>query len=62
MLTAKRSLVSEVARGVGYDSDSSFIRAFRKRFGAAPSEYRRSAAVLPRPAAGRSCAPVAGPG
>jgi len=42
MLISERSLVSEVARSAGYDSDSSFIRAFKKRFGAAPSEFRKA--------------------
>lgn len=34
--------VAQVASQVGYDSDISFARAFKRRFGMAPGAYRRS--------------------
>jgi len=34
---------SEVASAVGYGSESSFSRVFRREMGAAPREYRRNA-------------------
>ena len=34
----------EVAKSVGYDSDAAFSKAFKRIFGVAPREYRRSAA------------------
>jgi AraC-like DNA-binding protein len=49
MLTGRRRLVCDIARSVGYDSDSSFIRAFKKRFGSVPSEYRRLKQTPSRP-------------
>ncbi len=33
----------EVAKSVGYDSDAAFSKAFKRIFGAAPREYRRTA-------------------
>ncbi|MEM8639244.1 MAG: AraC family transcriptional regulator [Cyanobacteria bacterium P01_G01_bin.54] len=39
MLREQNRSVSEVARAVGYASRSSFIRAFRKKFGVVPSQY-----------------------
>ena len=33
----------EVAKSVGYDSDASFSKAFKRAFGVAPREYRREA-------------------
>jgi AraC-like DNA-binding protein len=36
-----RKLV-EVAESVGYDSDASFSKAFKRVLGVAPREYRRS--------------------
>jgi AraC-like DNA-binding protein len=35
----------EVAKVVGYDSDASFSKAFKRAFGVAPREYRRNAAA-----------------
>jgi AraC-like DNA-binding protein len=32
----------EVAKSVGYDSDAAFSKAFKRTFGVAPREYRRS--------------------
>jgi AraC-like DNA-binding protein len=32
----------EVAKSVGYDSDAAFSKAFKRTFGVAPKEYRRS--------------------
>ena len=33
--------IEQIARGAGYDSRSSFVRAFRKAFNCDPSEYRK---------------------
>ena len=33
----------EVAKVVGYDSDASFSKAFKRAFGVAPREFRRNA-------------------
>jgi AraC-like DNA-binding protein len=33
----------EVAKSLGYDSDAAFSKAFKRIFGVAPREYRRSA-------------------
>jgi AraC-like DNA-binding protein len=35
--------LADIAATVGYDSESSFSRVFRKRFGAAPGAFRRAA-------------------
>ena len=35
-------LVDEIAYGAGYDSPSAFGRAFRRRFGATPTAFRRA--------------------
>jgi AraC-like DNA-binding protein len=40
-LTDGNAPVSEVARGVGYDSEFAFSRAFKRYHGVAPSGYRR---------------------
>ncbi len=37
--------LSEVAKAVGYDSDSAFSKAFKRGFGVAPREYERIASV-----------------
>src|ERR1700693_1848072 len=37
----------EVAKSVGYDSDAAFSKAFKRVLGAAPREFRRSAAEAP---------------
>jgi AraC-like DNA-binding protein len=37
----------EVAKSVGYDSDSAFSKAFKRVLGVAPREFRRSAAEAP---------------
>lgn len=39
--------ISEIAFGWGFSSSAHFSRAFRKRFGATPSEYRRGKRGLP---------------
>ena len=41
LLRSERIGLEEVADRVGYASAPSFIRAFRRRFGATPGEYRR---------------------
>jgi AraC-like DNA-binding protein len=35
--------LGDVAAQVGYDSESSFSRVFRKRFGSSPGAFRRAA-------------------
>lgn len=41
MLTGTNSSVSYIAEKCGYDSDSYFMRQFRKHYGCTPTEYRR---------------------
>jgi AraC-like DNA-binding protein len=41
-LRASGVLVDEIAYGAGYESLSAFGRAFRRRFGTAPTAYRRA--------------------
>ena len=41
-LRRSATLIDEIAYAAGYDSPSAFGRAFRRRFGAAPSAYRRA--------------------
>ena len=40
---------SEVASAIGYGSESSFSRVFRREMGVAPREYRRKCVILQRP-------------
>jgi AraC-like DNA-binding protein len=40
MLGDRRMLTSQIARRLGYQSHSAFIRAFRKRYGAPPGAFR----------------------
>jgi AraC-like DNA-binding protein len=49
LLRSTDTTVAEVARRVGYGSEEALSRAFKARFGGAPSAYRRQAR---RPAAG----------
>jgi AraC-like DNA-binding protein len=44
MLTATRNSVLEIAGRVGYESEASFNRAFRREYGQPPGRYRRAAA------------------
>jgi AraC-like DNA-binding protein len=44
LLSAKDVVIKEVAYTVGYRHPSSFVRAFRRRFGKSPTEYRHRAA------------------
>jgi AraC-like DNA-binding protein len=37
--------LGEIASRVGYESEAAFSKAFRRRFGAPPGAYRRSAAA-----------------
>jgi AraC-like DNA-binding protein len=46
MIRANNTSLSEVASAVGYGSESSFSRVFRRETGLAPREYRRKYAVL----------------
>jgi AraC-like DNA-binding protein len=47
-IAAGRLSVAEVARRAGYDSDASFAKAFKRRFGMTPASYRARAAEPPR--------------
>lgn len=44
LLSATDVVVKEVAYTVGYRHPSSFVRAFRRRFGKSPTQYRQRAA------------------
>ena len=46
MIRSKNTSFSEVASAVGYGSESSFSRVFRREMGAAPREYRRKCVLL----------------
>ena len=46
MIRSKNTSFSEVASAVGYGSESSFSRVFRREMGVAPREYRRKCALL----------------
>jgi len=46
MIRSNNASFSEVASAVGYGSESSFSRVFRREMGAAPREYRRRSALL----------------
>ncbi len=41
MIRSKNTSFSEVASAVGYGSESSFSRVFKREMGEAPREYRR---------------------
>ena len=47
MIRSNNISFSEVASAVGYGSESSFSRVFRREMGVAPREYRRKFALLP---------------
>ena len=49
--TASRSVL-QIAAAVGYESEAAFNRAFKRRFGQPPAQYRRSFRTQQR-AAGR---------
>ena len=40
LLETKKINIKQVARSVGYASETSFSSAFRKKFGVSPSVYR----------------------
>ena len=40
LLETKKINIKQVARSVGYTSETSFSSAFRKKFGVSPSVYR----------------------
>jgi len=46
MIRSNNTSFSEVASAVGYGSESSFSRVFKREMGAAPREYRRKCALL----------------
>jgi AraC-like DNA-binding protein len=46
IIRLNNSSLSEVASAVGYGSESSFSRVFRREMGLAPREYRRKCALL----------------
>ena len=54
--TTSRSVL-QVAADVGYESEAAFNRAFKRRFGEPPAQYRRaSRAQAPRRLAGQVAA------
>jgi AraC-like DNA-binding protein len=55
-LSAKHLSIDQIAHAAGYDSRSSFVRAFRRAFGCDPSEYRSKA----WPGQVRACVPADG--
>jgi transcriptional regulator GlxA family with amidase domain len=46
MIRSNNTSFSEVASAIGYGSESSFSRVFRREMGVAPREYRRKCAIL----------------
>jgi AraC-like DNA-binding protein len=46
MIRSNNTSFSEVASAIGYGSESSFSRVFRREMGLAPREYRRKSALL----------------
>jgi len=46
MIRSNHSSFSEAASAVGYGSESSFSRVFKREMGVAPREYRRNCALL----------------
>jgi transcriptional regulator GlxA family with amidase domain len=48
-LAARRSNIEAVARSVGYASDDAFRRAFERRFGVSPRDYRRRFNLVSKP-------------
>jgi transcriptional regulator GlxA family with amidase domain len=42
MLRAGRTSIAEIAAHVGYDSEASFNKAFKRSMGMAPGMYRRA--------------------
>jgi AraC-like DNA-binding protein len=49
MIRSNNKSFSEVASAIGYGSESSFSRVFRREMGVAPREYRSKCALLQRP-------------
>jgi AraC-like DNA-binding protein len=49
MIRSNNRSFSEVALAIGYGSESSFSRVFRREMGVPPREYRRKCALLQRP-------------
>ena len=49
MIRSNNMSFSEVASAIGYGSESSFSRVFRREMSVAPREYRRKCALLQRP-------------
>jgi AraC-like DNA-binding protein len=49
MIRSNNMSFSEVASAVGYGSESSFSRVFKREMGVAPREYRRKCALLQSP-------------
>jgi AraC-like DNA-binding protein len=48
-LRDSRASVAQIAYDVGYDSEASFTRAFRRECGAPPAAWRRAAGAEPAP-------------
>ncbi len=45
LLTNKQSTISQIANACGYSSQTSFIRAFKNRFGTTPKNWRQGAFI-----------------
>jgi AraC-like DNA-binding protein len=58
LLIAGDTTVQEVAQWVGYASRSSFVAAFKKQFGVAPSHYRQSPPDLPATESAKGKSPL----
>ncbi|WHZ13365.1 MAG: Transcriptional regulator, AraC family [Nitrospira sp.] len=56
MLTSTNSSVAEIAAEVGYESESSFNRAFKREFGLPPAQFRSQSKSAHRQAAGHTTA------
>jgi AraC-like DNA-binding protein len=48
-LTSTSRSVAEIANEVGYESEASFSRAFKREYGSPPARYRRERAARPAP-------------
>jgi AraC-like DNA-binding protein len=48
LLRTGNAPMTRIAEGVGYQTDTAFIRAFRREFGAPPATWRRAQAKRER--------------
>jgi transcriptional regulator GlxA family with amidase domain len=49
MIRANRTSLTDVSAAIGYGSESSFSRVFKRELGVAPREYRRRSLVVQSP-------------